>query len=79
MPAKKKKKILITAMDGFNVHNPEKTKAGTGAKENWIEFSTLHQAENFAGVVQDYGWAKSKALLQTFQQILSSAGSAPRI
>jgi hypothetical protein len=70
-----KKKILITSMDGFNVHNPERTARGSTNGPQYVEFSTLDQATGFAEIVREYGWKKSNGLLASFQKILAPAGA----
>ena len=70
MPKKKKaiKEVIITDMDGFNVHNPARSS-------QFVEFSTFEKAELFAGYVQKFGWDGAKEMLADFQQMIAPAGS----
>ena len=70
MSKKKKaiKEVLITDMDGFNVHNPAQSS-------QFVEFSTLDQAVRYAGYVKKFGWDGAKEMLADFQKMIAPAGA----
>jgi hypothetical protein len=55
----KPKDILITDMDGYNVHNPENS-------QDWVSFPSLQKAEAFAWLVERIGWLTAKYFIVKF-------------